>query len=363
MSKWGNSGQPLPVVIVGPSLEVAQNVSGIASVIKALETALRGRVAFSHVRMGRIDGDTRGALARLGDIFRSFGRLVACREKIVHYNTALNVKSLLRDSVGIVLAWITRRRVLLHLHGGRYLEESAPTGLAQLIRLLSRLSDRTVLLSATERENFTRLYGVPSAGLDYLYNGIEQPRSLVIRPADGRPLKVLFCGRLAEEKGIVPLVAAFDNIPADVAELTVFGAGPFAPLIESKPNIRFTGIIERAALLERLGSFDVLVLPSLRGEGMPMAVVEAMSHGVVPIVTSIASLKEIVADDETGLFVEPGSPLSIERAIVKLAGDLDHLNTMKQKAADFAREHFDTEAIAAKLLGIYAEMMDDAARP
>jgi len=63
---------------------------------------------------------------------------------------------------------------------------------------------------------------------------------------------------------------------------------------------------------------DALVLASY-SEGLPYALLEAMAAGVVPIVTPVGAIPEVMNDGEHGLVVEPRDAGAIAAAIGKLA--------------------------------------------
>jgi len=64
---------------------------------------------------------------------------------------------------------------------------------------------------------------------------------------------------------------------------------------------------ERTDVLELLPAFDVFALPS-RYEGLPTAVVEAMSCGVPVVATAVNAVSDVVVPGETGLLVPPHRP-------------------------------------------------------
>ena len=64
----------------------------------------------------------------------------------------------------------------------------------------------------------------------------------------------------------------------------------------------------------------ILLLPS-RDEGLPMALLEAMASGLVPVTTTVGSIGEAVGDGVTGIVVQPGSPRQIADALTSLVTD------------------------------------------
>ena len=62
---------------------------------------------------------------------------------------------------------------------------------------------------------------------------------------------------------------------------------------------------------------DVFVLPSLYGEGMPMAVLEAMAMGRPVVASDIDGIRELLQDG-SGLLVPPAHPRSLAEALSRL---------------------------------------------
>ncbi|HEX8374565.1 MAG TPA: glycosyltransferase family 4 protein, partial [Geminicoccaceae bacterium] len=158
--------------------------------------------------------------------------------------------------------------------------------------------------------------GVPASKLVLAPNAPSYPagpgaveRALRARAAPkaaGRPLNVLYAGRLDAQKGVDRLAsivrtARLAGLPLawKVVGKAVLEAGPSLPELE--------GLLEPPALtpagLDRLYAWaDVVVLPS-RFEGVPLVILEAQRFGCVVIATDVGAVGEAVLDGEDGLLV------------------------------------------------------------
>jgi glycosyltransferase involved in cell wall biosynthesis len=122
----------------------------------------------------------------------------------------------------------------------------------------------------------------------------------------------LFVGRLCPEKGLSTLLAALKQLGGKIP-LLVAGDGPLRPELEALvqrtglAGVRFLGHVERQAVFAAMRRARFLVVPSECYENFPMTIVEAYACGTPIIAAEIGVLKEIVADQQTGILFAPGN--------------------------------------------------------
>ena len=103
---------------------------------------------------------------------------------------------------------------------------------------------------------------------------------------------------------------------------------------------------------------DVLVLPSLFGEGLPMVVLEAMAAGVPVAATRVEGVPEAIRDGIDGVLAEPGNAQDLAAAIRRIVdGELDW-QQLRHNARQRHAERFSDEAMAAQLATVYREILD-----
>jgi glycosyltransferase involved in cell wall biosynthesis len=115
---------------------------------------------------------------------------------------------------------------------------------------------------------------------------------------------------------------------------------------------RFHLLGDRSDVASLLPAFDVFAMSSLF-EGLPCAVVEAMSCGIPVVATAVNSVPEIVVSGKTGLLARPGDPRSLARA---LAYQLDHpleAARMAEAARALVGDRFRPAALGADLVAAY----------
>ncbi len=115
---------------------------------------------------------------------------------------------------------------------------------------------------------------------------------------------------------------------------------------------RFVLLGDRTDVSSLLPAFDVFAMSSLY-EGLPCAVVEAMSCGLPVVATAVNSVPEIVVSGKTGLLARPGDFVSLAQA---LAHQLDHPEEAARMAAaarEQLGERFRPETLASDLAAAY----------
>jgi glycosyltransferase involved in cell wall biosynthesis len=128
-------------------------------------------------------------------------------------------------------------------------------------------------------------------------------------------------------KGLRYLLEATRLLPTpSPIHLVLMGQGlehpRWRPLLESSPIRRQIHLLGyRADPLPVVAACDALVLPSISGEGMPKAVIEAMALGVPPIMTDLPGPRGLVVDGESGRVVPPRDAAALAAALDDLASD------------------------------------------
>lgn len=106
-----------------------------------------------------------------------------------------------------------------------------------------------------------------------------------------------------------------------------------------------------------LEEMDAFVLPSLYGEGMPMAILEAFALGVPVIASDIEGVPEAIADFETGLLFPAGDALALAGRIGQLLDDEMLWRSIRVKAHERQREMFSDVSMAKGVCGVYQDVL------
>lgn len=180
----------------------------------------------------------------------------------------------------------------------------------------------------------------------------------------GRPIRLLFVGRLEAEKGVTELLAAAEILRGRGREfeLTLIGGGPLHPDLSRRfprdgaQAIRVCGVIgERAPLMRAYEEADLFVLPT-HEEGFPRVLYEAMIKSAVIVTTMVGGIPGLMQDGLNCLAIPVGDPAAIADAIERLADDAPLRRRLAEHGLSTVREVLQSrpphlQALLAKVRG------------
>ena len=198
-------------------------------------------------------------------------------------------------------------------------------------RLLHQaLGEADALIAPTPfvRDRFAQ-QGIDTGRCVVVEHGIDYPAWLAATPAptSGR-LRVGYLGALAWQKGVHVLVEAFNRLPADAAELVIYGdPRPFPDYarrltaLAQHPRIQFRGPYVPADRWDILRRLNVVVVPSVWPETSSLVAQEAFAARCPVIASRVGALRDRVEDGVNGVLVPPGDVDAMARALARLASD------------------------------------------
>jgi glycosyltransferase involved in cell wall biosynthesis len=108
-------------------------------------------------------------------------------------------------------------------------------------------------------------------------------------------------------------------------------------------------------MLDLYRQADIFVLSS-QSEGVPLALLEAMSCGLPSVCTSVGGVPEILADSVTGFLVQRGDVENMSAKILTLLNDEKLRKKMGSKARELVIENYTIGEMSQKILDIYNEL-------
>jgi alpha-maltose-1-phosphate synthase len=230
-----------------------------------------------------------------------------------------------------------------------------------------------VIVQSREEERLLRALGIPLPRVVVLppgYRPLGEPPPGLAPFANhfGLPEPfILFVGRLASNKGLLPLTDAFADLaredPASHLVLVGEDGGMRAPV---EARVRSLGLERRVHILghiedERLvaAAYREARLTALPSdyEAFGLVLLESLARGTPVVATRVGGIPEVVEDGRAGLLVSPGSVPDLARALRTLWTDRD----LARKLGDYGRTQvvprFTWEALADRLDVLYREVV------
>jgi glycosyltransferase involved in cell wall biosynthesis len=229
------------------------------------------------------------------------------------------------------------------------------------LRARARRSTITMVVSPEMRSACERL-GIPAKMLPTL---AVHPPSPYERPSSiGRPLRLLFVGRLMYWKGVELALHALHRSETD-ARYDFIGEGPFTPQAQRltrklglESRVSFRGRVAYDAMVQAYRDYDALLFPSLHDSGGNV-VVEAMSHGMPVICLDRGGPGLFVLHGRTGMKIGSGSREEVIRGLAEAIRTYDAQRELLAAHGVAARAHVTAEFTwphrAAQMDAIYRE--------
>ena len=281
---------------------------------------------------------------------------------------------------------------ILHLFGNRALETGlrasrrlpvrivAYRGIVGNVSFLSPISwrrylnpgiDRIVCVAHAVRNHFLNMrpawLRMPAERLVTIHKGhsldwyADPPADLRAFGVPAGAFTVICVANYRPRKGVELLVESMSSVPEDI-HLLLVGNMDSAALhrrISASPassRIHRPGYLTEAPAVA--AACDVAVLPSIKREGLPRSVIEAMAYKTPPIVTDSGGSPELVVDGISGLVVPARDTTAIARAIRRLYEDPELRNRMGAAARERIRTHFRIEDTIDRTESLYRDLVN-----
>ncbi len=276
--------------------------------------------------------------------------------------------------IGLPLAWLAGVPNRIASHRGKIEGLSPAIERLHAMMINSPITSCLVVVAERVREDAIS-EGVNPARIVTIANGVVLPRVdagdiLKVKEElslNGGDLILLSVGRLRYQKAHSVLLKAFPAVLAQFPHIQMLIAGDGILRGELEQEALVLGISDRVKFLgirhdipALLSMADLFIFPS-RFEGMPNAVLEAMSHGLPVIATVVQGVDEIIRNGENGLLVSVEDPSALSSAILHLLNDPDE----RQRLGRSARSTIAAEYTVDKMCERYQELLtaNHAGRP
>lgn len=194
-----------------------------------------------------------------------------------------------------------------------------------------------------------------------LPNAVDVPDAPAPYTAHEGPLRLLFVGRFAFNKGLDVLMDVARRLDAEGVPVgfELAGDGPLLAHYQAAglpANVQLLGRVDDAELFHRQATCDALVLPT-RFEGMPTVVLEAMARARPIIVSDVGACAELVETGVHGALLPPGDAEALYQAVKRfVALPVEQRRAMGIAAYDRAHAMFNWAGVAERHVEVLREL-------
>lgn len=351
------------ILITAPNLDEQINISGISTLAKQIVE--RGSFDYFHFEVGRRDGEPANArwILRQATSIRQLWRELKSRKiDLVHLNTNYQPLAVVRDAVYAATARAAGVPVLLHLHGGRYLaEEFKDPVLSRVAEKTARTAAAFLVLSELEKQIIERRWnGLKTRVLE---NAIPIEQAIKVEKKHEIPV-LIFLGRLYESKGLHDIIEAARRLKKENFKFrfNCYGTGPLQDFFVTEmkkilgEDFYYGGIVDSETKWQAFAQADIFVLPSRHGEGLPIAMLEAMAADCVVVAAEMASVGAVIENGVNGFLIEPRNANQLAEKLKFLLENKSAWERLRQNARRMIEERFSLDVYIKRLENIYREV-------
>lgn len=228
------------------------------------------------------------------------------------------------------------------------------------------LSRRTswVTVSHAVKKSLEPLRWLRPADVKVFWNGVDLSRFQppIVRAENHVPI-IGVAARLAPMKGLeylIEAVATLQHRGID-CELRIAGEGPLRNSLSALAES--LGVSDRVSLLGKCRemcrfykSLDVIALPSVSTEGLPLSILEAMATGLPVVSTRVSGIPEAVLDGETGILVSPRDARALADGLEPLLLSPDMRKRMGRAGRLRVESEFSFERMFMQVTELYSNL-------
>ncbi|GIX49576.1 MAG: hypothetical protein KatS3mg131_3787 [Candidatus Tectimicrobiota bacterium] len=246
-------------------------------------------------------------------------------------------------------------------------------------RLLRPLTHRLLTNSENFRHLLARCLRLDPAAIAVIPNGVDTQKFYRLPAAQRQALRqqwgygqdafvIGIVASLRPVKNIALVIRALPALLAQLpqAQLALVGEGELeeelrrlAAALGVAARVRFHG--RTSQVNEALNCFDVLVLPSAYGEGMPNAVLEAMAAQVPVVASAIPGNAEALGAGSRGFLFPPDDPCALVARLLEVAREPSRRKAKVQAAYAHVLAHLTLPRMLARYAALYREVAGGAA--
>ena len=295
---------------------------------------------FNHVTTVVDYGAARKLMAFVKAYFQFWKWMIFHKEiEIVHVHGSSG-SSFWRKRLFINIAKLFNKKIVLHMHSGRFVDFSKDH--KKSVSNTLKKCDAVIALSEYWKDFFEK---------EFDYHKVTVVKNVIAKPIfckqEHKQFTLLFLGLIGSNKGIYDLLDVIDTHQEEFRGdfiLKVGGNGEVEKLQEliAKKGIsdivNYEGWVSGDKKADLLNGADVYVLPSYK-EGLPISILEAMSYSLPVISTRVGGIPEIIINGKNGFLINPGDKEALYESIIKLKNSEELRIKMGELSKPIVQEH------------------------
>jgi glycosyltransferase involved in cell wall biosynthesis len=349
------------ILMIGPDLT---SNGGIASVVKTIVTCVNENnfnINYDLLKVNYYKDKNR--LYELIIFIKSlsiFFIKIFNNYDVLHFHSSSNL-SFYRISIFIILGkYLSKSKIVLHIHSSNFYEFFIDTCRAIKIKnYVFHNCDYIIVLCEDWKKKIETKYRLNNVKV--VYNPIAIRKQSTKKSLE--KFTVLYLGFLIKSKGVLDIIKIAKNIKEKInnkIKFVIAGKGELKRVIKKQivefdliDTIDLVGWLDAERKEEFLSNSDILLLPSYK-EGMPISILEAVSHSLPIISTNISGIPEIVINNFNGFLLAPGDISGFVQKIIYLYNNKEVLENFRLNNTVIVK-NFDSKSIVEILETIYRE--------
>lgn len=233
--------------------------------------------------------------------------------------------------------------------------------------------DRYIAVSQQVARGWRREFNLPEEQVSLVPYGIdvtlfrpspekrEQTRRRLGLTADQPVLATV--SRLEYEKGVQFAIRALADLNDDVV-LLVAGAGVYRMALDAlveqlglTHRVRFLGFVYAEDLPDVLNAADIFLAPTLREEGLPISVIEALACGLPVIAAAAGGVPTAIEEDQNGYLIPMGDVGALAERIRRLLAHPELRQQMSATARAMAETRFSQSRMVEETEAVFLSVL------
>lgn len=225
-------------------------------------------------------------------------------------------------------------------------------------RCMSLLTRVGITVSAGERQQIVSEGLMPESKLRLIPNGVEIPAVSSAKKLCTPPYTIISMSRFDYQKNSIFLVDICHALGQRLADFRILllGVGQDREAILNRAQAEdFLEVLQCPGAVDNPQFFlpeAFCYLSTSRWEGMPLAVLEAMAHGLPVVLSDVVGNRDVVTDGHTGFLYPEGNAVAAAAALCRLADEPELYRVMAEAAEAYVRRNHDARSMALQTFEI-----------